>query len=764
MIKATGNRLVSHDFNDNIGRDGSVFSLSNGTLGIRGELEETAVHSGTAILAGFYDREKITYGEAAYGYPPYNEFTAYAPNALGFRIFYGDEEVSFSACAISGFEKVLDLETGLFSHRYTAETAAGAHLQVEFTRCVPLTCSDLLVISCKITPCGGTGPLKVCTYLTTGDAAAETSSDPRKCRISQNAKTELHSQGEMLLCTKVLERTGCNVTAAAQCTANGRFTGVGRCDGGIYAVYSFDGAAQLTKYAVYRNRECDAAAALSGYLHCTAQQIFSGHRSLLKERYETVGIDIGNTSLKTLVNYSILHLIMTGPPDDRHSIPAKGLSGNGYSGHVFWDAEMYLFPFYLYNFPDTAKNLLRFRCRSLDKARDRAAELSYKGALFPWRTISGRECSAYFPAGTAAFHINGDIAYAADCCISATGDISFLKECALELMLETARFYLSLGFFHESGDFCINAVTGPDEYSALVNNNLYTNLMARHNFLSVLKWLTYLRQEEHDAYETFLAKHHITAEELLDFQNAAEHMKLCRDGDLLLQDENILKREALDLNSIPKENFPLLLHYHPLYIYQKQVCKQADAVMAMMLFPELFTQRERSVSYAFYERITTHDSSLSKGIFSIVGLDLNEVEAAVQFLDQSLRLDIDDLHCNTEDGLHFANIGLTWQIIVRGVFGFQLRDGLAVFAPKQTDLLGSCSFNLRLSGNRLRACLDGDRFSLCLLEGPSMNICIYETDYVLCEVVSVVLREHSPVGSLRSAPLRPKIPNKSTVL
>lgn len=265
----------------------------------------------------------------------------------------------------------------------------------------------------------------------------------------------------------------------------------------------------------------------------------------------------------------------------------------------------------------------------------------------------------------------------------------------------------------------------------MVNNNLYTNLIAKYNFLNFLKWLKYLEETDFAEYSAFLCKHHVEADELNSFRRAASCMKLCKKGDLLLQDEDILNREALDLSSIPAENFPLLLHYHPLYIYQKRVCKQADAVLAMMLFPDEFTEKEKAVSYAFYQGITTHDSSLSEGVFSVVGIDLNRPESAQAFLEQSLRLDIDDLHHNTEDGLHFANIGLAWLTVVRGFFGFQFRNGAAHFSPKITEFLGDCSFNLQLGQSRINVRYSRDVLHICLLEGAPLTLWVYGKKYRL---------------------------------
>ena len=732
VMEITNNILSSDDPFDYAGKDASVFSLTNGRLGVRGVLEETGEQAGAILYAGFYDREAICYGERQYGYPAYNEFSAYAPNGLGLRLFYQGEELCASKVHLSQFQKQLRMDRAAFSHHYLAECPDGTTLWVEMERCVPLTQKGLLIITCRVSGCSPDGELMVRSSLTAGEESAVDPNDPRKSSISQNVKDEISSDGQRLLFRKTLEQSGKSVMAVSLCKSNGRFAGIQTMHRGISALYEFKGDVCLTKYVAYDPDPSSALQELERACALPLDELFCQHARELERRWQSVDLAVQDDIMFPLVQYSILQLLLSAPSGARNSIPAKGLSGNGYSGHVFWDTEMYLFPFYLFHFPNVAKQILLFRFYTLPQARRRAQELSYRGALYPWRTISGEECSAFFPAGTAAFHINGDIAYAINEYLLATGDMDFLQEGGLEVLLETARFWLSAGTFSGDGYFHINMVTGPDEYSAMVNDNLYTNCVAKHNFLWSLQWLDQLRVLDPAAYSEFIIRHKISSDELHAFQQAADCMMICRKNDLLLQDANILNREELSISDIPSDHFPLLMHYHPLRLYQTRICKQADAVMAMMLFPDLFTWKEKETSFPFYQRITVHDSSLSKGVFAIVSLDLEQTTELNDFIQSALHLDIDDLHHNTADGLHFANMGLVWMILVRGFLGFRFYiDGLPSFYPKFSQLSFGFRLKLQLQGRTVQVGLSSQCFRIALVKGTSIPLRIFEKKYIL---------------------------------
>ena len=280
-----------------------------------------------------------------------------------------------------------------------------------------------------------------------------------------------------------------------------------------------------------------------------------------------------------------------------------------------------------------AKNLLTFRYKMLPQARARARQLGHRGAMFPWRTISGEEASAYYAAGTAQYHINADIMYALRKYVHATGDEAFLRDCGAEMLVETARLWLSLGFYSDAkgGKFCINSVTGPDEYNTVVNNNAYTNLMARENLRYAAQTVEALRATDPDAYNVLVHKTAFEPSETEAWTRAADGMYVPYDEKLNIipQDDSFLDREPWDFRNTPRDHYPLLLFYHPLNIYRKRVIKQADVVLAMFLLGDTFSLESKKRNFEFYDPLTTGDSSLSSCVEAIIAAQVGDTHKAI---------------------------------------------------------------------------------------------------------------------------------------
>ncbi|WP_156314372.1 glycoside hydrolase family 65 protein [Lacticaseibacillus camelliae] len=293
----------------------------------------------------------------------------------------------------------------------------------------------------------------------------------------------------------------------------------------------------------------------------------------------------GAPALNRALHFNLFQLVSSAGRGGLTNVAAKGVSGVGYEGHYFWDTEMYMLPFYTYATPDIAKALLTYRYHVLPQAKKQARIVGVKdGALFSWRTINGEEASAYFPASTAQFHIDADIAYAVDRYVQVTGDETFLHACGLEIIAETAKFWLHFGAWSPVDGkqrFCFFDVTGPDEYSAMVNNNYYTNRMAKHNLSLAVDWGRRFPEEAQqfgldDATLTAMAK-------------AAAAVELPFDAQLGInaQDDEAFKKPIWPFADTPKDKYPLLLHYHPLTLYRYQVNKQADTLLADYLFDDV---------------------------------------------------------------------------------------------------------------------------------------------------------------------------------
>ncbi|MEO6999286.1 MAG: glycosyl hydrolase family 65 protein, partial [Terracoccus sp.] len=369
--------------------------------------------------------------------------------------------------------------------------------------------------------------------------------------------------------------------------------------------------------------------------------------------------------------------------------------GSGYNGHTFWDTESFVLPVLTYTVPQAAAHALQWRHSTLPTACERAAQLGLAGAAFPWRTITGPECSSYWPAGTGAFHIGADIADAVVRYLDATGDAAFEQKIGVELLTQTARLWCSLGHHDSQRRFRIDGVTGPDEYSAVSDNNVYTNLMAQHNLVSAA-----------DAAGRHPDRAHrlgINAEEVGAWRDAARSMVIPYDRDLGVhpQAEGFTSHEVWDFAATAEEQYPLLLHVPYFDLYRKQVVKQADLVLAMHLRGEAFTAAQKARNFSYYEALTVRDSSLSACTQAVLAAETGHLELAYDYLTEAALMDLHNLELNTRDGLHVASLAGTWIALVAGLGGLRDRDGILAFTPRLPAGITRLAFTICVRGQHL---------------------------------------------------------------
>lgn len=454
-----------------------------------------------------------------------------------------------------------------------------------------------------------------------------------------------------------------------------------------------------------------------------------GYRTLQANQAEWLGrfwrrSDVrvpGRPELQQAVRWNLFQLIQASARAETQGIPAKGLTGSGYGGHYFWDTEVYALPFLTYTSPQFSRNALRFRHSMLPQARARARELSHDGVLFPWRTINGHESSAYYAAGTAQYHIDADISYALMKYVYATGDYGFLLDEGIDILVGTARFFMSLGFFDPSGEkFQIHSVTGPDEYTTVVNNNLYTNVMAQYNLRAAAAVVRQMQEERPNSYETLARRAGLSQDELELWEQAASSMYIPFDAEMQIhpQDDQFLNRQLWNLDDPatgPKR--PLLLHYHPLTIYRYQVLKQADVVLALFLQGDDFSTEVKKRDYTYYDRLTTGDSSLSAVVQSIMAAELGFRETAMSFFLRGLFLDLDNLHGNSADGVHIASCGGVWSALVFGFGGFRDDRGRFSIDPRLPEGWDCLEYNVTLQGYQVQVTVRPGSVELQIVDG-----------------------------------------------
>ena len=411
-----------------------------------------------------------------------------------------------------------------------------------------------------------------------------------------------------------------------------------------------------------------AAAKFSGWEGLCREQ-----RDYLDKFWDAADVRVeGDQEVQQAVRFGLFHVLQAGARAELRPIAAKGLTGPGYDGHVFWDTEMFALPVLTYTLPKAVASALRWRHATLDLARDRAQQLGLRGAAFPWRTIRGQECSAYWPAGTAAFHINADIADAVRRYVAATGDDDFERDIGLEILVETARLWRSLGHHDRHGRFHIDGVTGPDEYTAIKDDNVYTNLMAQRNLIAAADAVN-----RHTERAWRLG---VDDEETAAWRGAAAAMHLPYDDELGVhpQVEGFTRYQEWDFPGTPTEHYPLLLNYPYFDLYRKQVIKQADLVLAMHWRGDAFTDEQKARNFAYYERRTVRDSSLSACTQAVIAAEVGHLELAHDYLGEAALMDLHDIHDNTREGLHIAALAGAWLALVAGFGGMRDHDGRAV--------------------------------------------------------------------------------------
>ncbi len=731
-------------------RNETIFSLANGHLGLRGNLDEEAgnVVHGTYVN-GFFEETPIAYGEVGYGFARNHQVLLNVADGKRIQLFVGGDALDLSTGAVEAYERTLDLRTGVLARTVRWRAPGGTVVEVAARRLVSLVRPSIAAIDYAVTVVDGGAPLRIESTLNARVRNQELSDDPRVgAHLPEGALRTVHQEASGTW-GAVVQRTRATrlaVVAAADHALHGDRVALGAAR--LASVVGEDGVAmsmdvsvprgatiRLTKILAYctsldhpeeslvaRAREAIDEVPAGGFDALVEEQ-----RAVLDRFWSVSDVEIdGDGALQQGVRFNLFSLFQSAGRDGRTSLAAKGLSGEGYEGHYFWDTEVFALPFFAYTQPAIARSLLRYRCGTLDKARARAAEMSQRGALYPWRTIGGEEASAYFPAGTAQYHINADIAYAMAKYVAATGDRSLLLDGGAEVVFETARLWADLGDYipARGGAFCINEVTGPDEYTALVNNNGYTNLMARAHLRQAVRLAGELAVEAPDAYAALAARIGLDEAEVAEWQRAADRMRIPMDPGLGVhaQDDSFLDRAPWDFAGTPPGNHPLLLHYHPLVIYRHQVLKQADIVLAQVLLGSQFTTAEKKRNFDYYDPLTTGDSSLSPCIQSVAAAELGYGEAAYRYFMQTARMDLDDVNGNVAHGVHIAAMAGSWVSLVYGFAGLRDDDGRISFAPRLPEAWTRLSFRLLLGDARLGVTVTRHAVTYELLAGDRREI------------------------------------------
>ncbi|WP_369256758.1 glycoside hydrolase family 65 protein [Geodermatophilus amargosae] len=718
----------------------SVFALANGHMGLRGSFEEgePVVVPGT-YLNGFFEERPLPYAEAGYGFPEQGQTVVNVTDGKLIRLLVGDTPLDLDYGEIVEHRRTLDLRRGVLRRVTEWRSPNGRTVRVTSTRLVSLRRRSIGAIEYQVECTDDRGDLYIALQSDLlANEPVDSGSEADDPRASAALRRPLVSElavgrGHRAVLVHRTKRSHLRMAAGMDHLIEvpdsvtedmeagedlARYTLAARLPGRGSSV-------RMVKYLSYGWSSRRSASALRDQVEgalATAKlagfrRLAEEQRQVLDEFWATADVEIeGDDELQQAVRVGVFHVLQAGLRAERQPIPAKGLTGPGYDGHTFWDTETYVLPVLTYIAPEAARDALRWRHSTLDLARSRARELGLHGAAFPWRTIRGEETSGYWPAGTAAFHINADIADAVVRYLHATEDEEFDRDFGTELLVETARLWASLGHFDEEHGFRIDGVTGPDEYTAVVDNNVYTNLMAQRNLREAAAAVE--RQPD------VAGRLQVTEDETATWLRAARLMAVPYDTRLgvHMQSDAFTHHEEWDFASTPRDRYPLLLHFPYFDIYRKQVIKQADLVMALHLRGDAFTFEEKVADFAYYEARTVRDSSLSAAQQAVVAAETGHLELAYDYWAEATLTDLQNLHGNSGHGLHIASMAGGWTVAVAGFGGMRDHDGHLLFAPRLPERITRLRFRLAYQGRALQVTVTKEQATYRLLDGEALDV------------------------------------------
>jgi alpha,alpha-trehalose phosphorylase len=714
---------------------GSVFALGNGHIGLRGNLDESEPQGlPGSYLNGFYEERPLPYAEAGYGYPEAGQALVNVTNGKIIRLLVDDEPFDVRFGTLLSHERMLDFRAGVLRRRADWVSPAGQQVRITSVRLVSLVQRAVAAVLYEVEPIGAPARLVVQSELVANEQMPGASADPRAAtRLDSVLRSEQFSHRDArATLVHITHESALRMAAgmdhlvagppgtetATESSADlGRLTIMADVKPGqrlrVLKLLAYGWSSRRSAPAL----RDEVAAALAEACRTGWEGLLAGQRAYLDDFWDRGDVELeGDAELQQAVRFGLFHTLQAGARSEQRAIAAKGLTGPGYDGHSFWDTETFVLPVLTYTAPHAVRDALRWRHSTLGAARDRAKLLGLEGAAFPWRTIGGQECSGYWPAGTAAFHIGADIADAVGRYQAATDDETFERETGLELLVETARLWRSLGHHDIRGGFRIDGVTGPDEYSALADNNVYTNLMAQRNLRLAIDAV-----KRHPARAIQLG---VSWEESAAWRDAADSMLIPFDERLGVhpQADGFIEHEPWDFENTGPEEYPLLLNFPYGQLYRKKVVKQPDLVLALHLRGDAFSAEDKARNFDYYEAITVRDSSLSACTQAVIAAEVGHLDLAYDYFGEAALIDLENLERNTRDGLHIASLAGAWIVAVAGFGGMRDHDGNLSFAPRLSQRLSRLAFGICFRDRRLRVEITHGHARYSLLQGPPLQI------------------------------------------
>ena len=739
----------------------SLMSTGNGYMGMRGNFEES--YSGDSLrgsyVAGIYYPDKTRVGWWKNGYPDYFAKVLNSTYLIGIKIFLNDFELDLNTCTIKDFYRELNMKEGYIKRSFII-SKDNNEVKCDVIRFISMDIKDMICIKYDITPLSDDLKVSFIPYLD-GDVRNE---DSNYDEIFWNEIARGFNDSGSAYLTVQTKKLDFFVTSTMDIKLflDGHQREFNSDDSSDYMHVSKkvdvnlnkDHTASLEKYVSlvsnrYTSKEdliTKGNEILISSMETGFDSLFLNHKNKWDEIWEDSDIIVeGDLKAQQGIRYNIFQLNCTYTgEDERLNIGPKGFSGEKYGGATYWDTEAYCINFYLSTAPEkVARQLLIYRYRHLNYAKENAKKLGLKGALYPMVTMNGEECHNEWEITFEEIHRNGAIAYAIFNYIRYTGDKNYLIEYGAEVLIEISRFWASrVSFSKRKNKYVILGVTGPNEYENNVNNNWYTNKLAAWCLKYTMEVIDLVKEMDENAYNILKERLSFDDEELKVWSDIALHMHFPWIDDLGIfeQQDGFMDKEIVPASSLPKEDLPINQHWSWDRILRSPFIKQADVLQGMYFFGDEYSICEKKKHFDFYEPLTVHESSLSPCVHCILAAELGYEEKAYDLYLRTSRLDLDDYNNDTSDGLHITSMAGTWMSFVHGFGGLRVKNDLLNLSPMIPSNWIGYSFRIMFRNNLVKISVTKESIEIELLNGKGLKIVIFQSEYILTNNGNTKLR------------------------
>ncbi len=732
----------------------SIMSLGNGYMGMRGNYEESYSkdsHRGSYI-AGVWFPDKTRVGWWKNGYPNYFGKVLNSVNYIGIDILINGEVLDLGKATVKCFYRELDMKNGILTRKFVADVS-GKEIEVNVVRFLSIAKKELAVIKYDVKALNFDGEITFKPYLDSNvkneDSNYEEkfwiniSTDSNKMSGNILAKTKENSFGTELFTIGATMNIKANKKEKILTYSNKEYYS----ENTLVFDINKDETISIEKYvSITTTRDYEGNELLNKNKEILEKEVSKGYEALLKEhsiewnkRWETADIKVNGDELAQQgIRYNLFQLFSTYYGEDKRlNIGPKGFTGEKYGGATYWDTEAYCLPVYLgVANKSVSRGLLEYRYSQLEPAKEQAKKLGVEGALYPMVTFNGEECHNEWEITFEEIHRNGSIVYAIYNYTNYTGDYEYIKEKGIDVIVEVARFWASrVHLSQRKGLYMIHGVTGPNEYDNNVNNNWYTNYIAKWCLEYAASNIKRLNSECIESVD----RNNVTSKEVEKWLNIEENMYLPYDEelDIIVQHDDFLDKKFIKVSNLPKDNLPLNQNWSWDKILRSCFIKQADVLQGIYYFSDKFSIEEKKRNFDFYEQYTVHESSLSSCIYSIIASEIDNLEKAYELYSRTARLDLDNYNNDTDDGLHITSMSGAWLAIVQGFAGMRTYKESLSFAPKLPRQWEGYSFNINYRYNKLRISVSKDIISIENLVGNPIQVKVYDKDYIVSNKIEI---------------------------